>query len=89
MLLQLHDITSDDSKTVVFYAKQHNNMAKLCALINGGGEFNLDEIDATPVLFSAAKNNFPIVVERLFDGGCDLNTTDDEDKTAVFHANHI
>ena len=62
-------------------------MAELCELINSGGEFNLDEIDAKPVLFYAAKNNLRLVVRRLFYAGFDLNITDDEGKTAVFYAN--
>ena len=62
-------------------------MAELCDLINSGGEFNLDEVDAKSVLFYAAKNNFRLVVRRLFHAGLDLNIT--EDKTAVFYANRI
>ena len=79
-MLLLHDITSDDSKTIVFYAE-------LCQLINGGGEVYLDEIDAKLVLFYAAKSNLPLVVKRLPQAGFHLNITDDKDKTAVFYAN--
>ena len=61
-------------------------MAELCRLINGGAEFNLDGIDAKPVLFDGARNNLPLVVKRLFDAGLDLNITDDEGKTALFYA---
>ena len=61
-------------------------MAELCRLINGGAEFNLDGIDAKPVLFHGARNNLPLVVKRLFDAGLDLNITDDEGKTALFYA---
>ena len=61
-------------------------MAELCRLINGGAEFNLDGIDAKPVLFHDARNNLPLVVKRLFDAGLDLNITDDEGKTALIYA---
>ena len=61
--------------------------AELCELINNGGEFSLGDIDAKSVLFYAAKNNLPLVVERLFHAGLDLNLTDDERKTAMFYAN--
>ena len=60
---------------------------ELCELISNGGEFSLDEIGSKHVLFYAAKDNLPLVVERLFDAGFDLNTTDDEGKTALFYAN--
>ena len=63
-------------------------MAELCELINGGGEFNLDEIDAKLALLYAAKSNLPLVVKQLSEAGLDLNIADDEGKTAVFHANH-
>ena len=62
-------------------------MAELCELINNGGEFNLDEIDAKLALFYAAKSDLPLVVKRLSQAGFHLNITDDEGKTAVFYAN--
>ena len=61
-------------------------MAELCMLTNGGAEFNLDGIDAKPILFHGAKNNLPLVVKQLSDAGLDLNITDDEGKTALIYA---
>ena len=55
-------------------------------LTNGGAEFNLDGIDAKPILFHGAKNNLPLVVKQLSDAGLDLNITDDEGKTALIYA---
>ena len=82
------NITDDEGKTALFYANRNHSMNVLCELICCGAEFKLDEIDGKAVLFHAASNiDLPPVVERLFDAGFDLNTTDDEGKTAMFYAN--
>ena len=62
-------------------------MAEVCRLILNEEEFNLNEIDGSAALFHAAKEDLPDVVKRLHSKGLDLDTTDNEDKTAVFYAN--
>ena len=62
-------------------------MAEVCTLIVNEEEFNLDEIDGSAALFHAAREDLPDVVKRLNSKGLDLDTTDNEGKTAVFYAN--
>jgi ankyrin repeat protein/serine/threonine protein kinase len=62
-------------------------MAEVCRLILNEEDFNLDEIDGSAALFHAAKEDLPDVVKRLHSKGLDLDTKDNEDKTAVFYAN--
>ena len=78
---------TDEGKTAVFYANCNNSMGALCALIAGGAEFNLDDIDAKSVLFYAAKEDYSVTVYKLNYKNFNLNITDDEGKTAVFYAN--
>jgi ankyrin repeat protein len=83
------NITDDEDRTAVFYANQNHNMDVLCQLINCGAKFNLDEIDGRAALFHATKKDhaYPLLVENLESQGLDLNTIDDEGRTAVFYAN--
>ena len=81
------DITDDEGKTAVFYAKRNNSIFALSALIECGAKFKLDEIDAKSVLFHAAEYDSFLIVNELNDKNFNLNITDDEGKTAVFYAN--
>ena len=81
------NITDDEGKTAVLYANCNNSMDALCALIDCGAEFNLDEIDAKSVLFHAAQYNFDVTVDKLNNKNFNLNITDDEGKNAVLYAN--
>ena len=82
--------TDDEGKTAVFYANKNKSTYALCELINDDAKFKLDEIDddcAKDVLFKAAEMDRDHAIWRLHSKGLDLNTTDDEGKTAVFYAN--
>ena len=84
------DITDDEGKTAVFHANHNGSMDVLCELISCGAEFNLGEIDGKAILFHFAKSTSfarEMVVKPLFEAGLDIDTTDDENKTAVFYAN--
>ena len=39
------DLTDNEGRTAVFYAKQNRNMVALCDLIVGGVEFDMNRID--------------------------------------------
>ena len=71
----------------MLHADENDSMNALCDSISFGAEFNLNEIDGKADLFFAAKMDYDVVVRRLHSKGLDLNVTDDQGKTAVFHAN--
>ena len=76
-----------EGKTAVFYANQSSSLFALCDLIRAWANFELKKINAQAVLFFAAKHDCPGVVDVLYSKGLDLNTPDDEGRTAVFRAN--
>ena len=79
------DEVDEQGKTALFYAKEKCNMHALCDLIACGAEFRLDEIDSKAVLFFAAKNDKGEIIKPLYNAELDLQQTDDEGKTVVFH----
>ena len=79
------NVTDDDGKTAVFHANENANTYALCELIAGGAKFKLDEINAKDLLFFASKNGKSNIIEPLYNAGIDLQQTDDEGKTVVFH----
>ena len=89
------NITNDDGKTAVFRANEQHSLDVLCELIGYDAKFNLDEIDGKAVLFHVAKKGYSnvcdeiytFIIDKLESQGLNLNITDDEGRTAVFHAN--
>ena len=80
------NITDDEGKTALIYAIGNHSMDALCKLIECDAEFKLDEIDAKAVLFHAAEYDYSGTIDKLHNKGFDLNTADDEGKTAVFYS---